>query len=78
VSGGDLRPSNEQTLQTEAKHLKALLDASKSETRATAIQLEAAKSQAEESALLVKDLRDLIDSLEKEKAEVSFFYSCDR
>lgn len=58
------------TYATEAKHLKALLDASKLETRATADQLAAAKAQAEESSRLVKDLRDLIKSLEKEKADV--------
>lgn len=46
------------------------MDASKLETRATADQLVAVKSQAEESARLVKDLRDLIKSLEKEKADV--------
>ncbi|KIM30723.1 hypothetical protein M408DRAFT_328237 [Serendipita vermifera MAFF 305830] len=59
-----------QTAATEAKHLKALLDASKLETRATADQLAAAKSQTEEVTLLVSDLRDLVSSLEKEKADL--------
>jgi CAP-Gly domain-containing linker protein 1 len=61
-----------QTSATEAKHLKALLDASKMETRATADQLVAAKSQSEEANLLIADLRDLVNSLEKERAEVSW------
>ncbi|CCA68518.1 related to 40S ribosomal protein S18-Coprinopsis cinerea [Serendipita indica DSM 11827] len=66
-----LEPVNtDHTAAVEAKHLKALLDASKLETQATAEQLAASKAQAEESARLVKDLRELIESLEKEKAEM--------
>ena len=57
----------------EAKHLKALLEASKLETQATAEQLGVSKAQSEESARLVRDLRDLIESLEKEKAEVTLY-----
>ncbi|KAG8832268.1 hypothetical protein FRC17_001627 [Serendipita sp. 399] len=62
----------EHAAAIEAKHLKALLEASKLETRATADQLAAANSRAEETSLLVKDLRALIESLEKDKLQKSF------
>ncbi|KAG8806834.1 hypothetical protein FRC18_005881, partial [Serendipita sp. 400] len=60
----------EHTAAIEAKHLKALLEASKLETRATVDQLAAANSRADETSLLVKDLRALIESLEKDKTEL--------